>query len=314
MQLVNLVLLVGLLANTVTGEGANGVVALTPVAPKPPTVLEEKQEEPKPQESTVPDSGDTTAAVQWNEFVKTCKTLEETIVKASAKHELSEAVATEFRSDLAKVRAHVLAVKPKTKDIGFSQKLVISRDLGDLKAKVDDAIGSAMHPHENVEAVKKKFLAELDEAEKSKKIAPGDVEKLNAEVKQQDDLMKSMRRGSESLPAKDQELISNNFAGLHVALQRRIAFSQESLPLIDEQRKKVEEMLANASSANTLDAAKCTQFKDSLAKITSRENEAMAKGPLSSSQIIGLAMELEGLDEIVQNQINASPESNHDSK
>ena len=305
-QVVKLVLSCGLLA----AVSAVGAIALTPVTPTPPTVIEGKTNDVKPQESTVPDSGDTTAAVQWNAFEKEAKTLDDSIMNALSKRQLAEAVATEFRSDLNKIHAHIQAVKPKTKDIGFSQRLLIARDLSDIKAEFDYAVASFMHPHESVETVKSKFLAELDDAEKAKKIAPGDVEKLRAEVKEQEDLMKSMRRGAESLAAKDQELIANNFAVLHVALQRRIAFSQDAVPQLIAERKKVQEMLQNAESANTLDKTKANKFNDSLTKIAIKESEALAKGPLSSSQIVGLAMEIEGLDDIVQNQINTT----HDSK
>jgi hypothetical protein len=326
-HIINLSLVIGLLTSGLpsavnespTIKAVNDTrIAITPVTPAP--VVEEKPANAKIHESITTQPGEADLAPQWNEFVKGCDNLEAQIKKALSKNQMKESIATEFRSDLTKIRAHIQAVKPKTKDIGFSQKLVISRDLGDLKAEVDYAIASIMHPHESVESVRSKFSAELDEAIKAKKIAQGDVDKLNAEVKQQEDLLKSMHRSTEAFASKDQELIANNFAGLHIALQRRIRFSLESIPLIDEQRKKVEEMLQNASTANTLDAEKCKQYTDSLAKIATRVNEATAKGPLSSSQIVGLAMELEGLDDIVQSQINSSAgqsssqTSNQDSK
>jgi hypothetical protein len=267
---------------------------------------DEKSTDAKAQEPAVNSAAEADSASQWNEFVKDCDNLDAVIKTALSKKQLKEGMATAFRSDLTKIRAHIQAVKPKTKDIGFSQKLVISRDLGDLKAEVDYAIASVMHPAESIEAIKSKFLAELDEAIKAKNIAQADVDKLNSEVKQQEDLLKSMRRPTEAFASKDQELIANNFAGLHIALQRRIKFSKDSIALIDQERKKIEEMLQTASSANTLDALKSKQYGDSLSKITTRESEAAAKGPLSSSQIVGLAMELEGLDEIVQNQIKAT--------
>jgi predicted ribosome quality control (RQC) complex YloA/Tae2 family protein len=284
-------------------------VAITPATPAA-AVEEKPAETKKAPESIITQPGEADLATHWNEFVKGCDSQEDAIKTALSKHQMKENVATEFRSDLTKIRAHIQAVKPKVKDIGFSQQLVISRDLGDLKAEVEYAIASFMHPHESIEAVKSKFLAELDEAIKAKRIAQGDVDKLNAEVKQQEDLLKSMRRSTEAFASKDQELIANNFAGLHIALQRRIQFSQDSIPLLDEQRKKVEEVLQNASSANTLDSVKCKQYTDSLAKIATRGNEATAKGPLSSSQIVGLAMELEGLDDIVQSQINSTNAQN----
>lgn len=286
------------------------IIAIAPVT-TPHTAEPKPIDDKATQEATAPAPQLTPieSAPVWSEFVKSCETLDATIVTALTKRQMKEGTATEFRANLAKIRAHLLAVKPKLngKDVGFSQKLVIARDLGDLKAEVDYTIASIMHPHENVETVKKKFLAELDEALKAKKIAEADVEKLSAEVKQQEDLMKSMHRGKENLAAKDQELIADNFADLHVALQRRIQFSQESVPLIDAERKNVEEMLKNASTANTLDAEKCKKFNETLAKIATKESESIAKGPLSSSQIVAIAMELEGLDEIVQSQISAAP-------
>ena len=276
----------------------------------PPREGDEKSTDSKAPRSAAISTEGTDSAARWNEFVKACDSLEATIKTALLKHQIKESIATEFRADLTKIRTHIQAVKPKSNDIGFSQQLIISRDLEDLKAKVDYSMASMMHPTESIEAVKAKFLTELDSAIKAKKIAQGDVDKLNAEVKQQEDLLKSMRRSTEAFASKDQELIANNFAGLHVALQRRMQFSQESIPLIDQQRKKIEEMLQTASSTNTLDSVKCKQFTDSLAKIATRENEATTKGPLSSSQIVGLAMELEGLDEIVQNQINSTSAQN----
>jgi hypothetical protein len=302
-HIVNLSLVVGLFTSGMQME----TVAITPVTP--PAVLEVKTADEKAPESTVVPTAAPDSAIRWNEFVKSCDSLETEIKTALSKNQLKEGVGAEFHSDLTKIRAHIQAVKPKTNDIGFSQRLVISRDLNDLKAQVDYAIASTMHPHENIETVKSKFLAELDEANKSGKIAADDCEKLKAEVKQQEELLRSMRRSTEATATKDQELIASNFAGLHVVLQQNIQFSRESLPLLEQEHKKIEELLQAASSANTLDSAKCKQYTDSLAKIDAKK-KWFGVGPLSSSAIVGLAMELEGLEDIVQNQISTASAQN----
>jgi hypothetical protein len=207
--------------------------------------------------------------------------------------------ATEFRSDLRRVKAHLKALKPQNDVLVFSQCLVLERDIGDLRAQVDMVKHSSLKPGQNFDQAKAEFVSVMKQALERKQIAPPDADKLSAEVKEQDDLYRALKPSGAPISQKDGEVLLKNFAGLHVALQQRIKFSRESITRLDEQRKLIERKLQSVETAGTIPEEKAAQFRAALAKIAGQELDSLTKGPLSSSQIIALAMQLDGVSDLI---------------
>lgn len=254
-------------------------------------------------------------AWKWSTLSASADAIERDIKDGLCTGKMKAIEAIEFRSDLKRVKAHVIALKPKQGDsLGFSQYLILERDINDLRAQVDMVRKTSLKPGQTVEQAKTEFVNALKQALEKKQLAQGDVDKLSLEVKEQDDLYRALKPAKEPILPKDGEVLLNNFAALQVALQQRIKFAREAIIRIDEQRKLIERKLQAAETAGTLSEEKTVQFRSALSRIVSQESAALSRGPLSASQIVVLAMQLDGIGDLISRKGDAISQQTASSK
>jgi hypothetical protein len=247
------------------------------------------------------DSSTMGSAWKWSALNSRADAIEREIKDGLVTGKMKAIEAIEFRSDLKRVKTHLNspALKPQNDILGFSQYLVLERDINDLRAQVDMVKHSSLKPGQNVEQAKVEFVTAMKQALEKKQIAQFDADKLSLEVKEQDDLYRALKPSGAPILAKDAEVLLKNFAGLHVALQQRIKFSRDSIARLDDQRRVIERKLQSGESAGTIPEDKATQYRSALNKIATQQADRLSKGPLSSSQIVVLAMQLDGIGDLI---------------
>jgi hypothetical protein len=246
-----------------------------------------------------PESGTTGSAWKWSTLSSRADAIEREIKDGLLTGKMKAIEAIEFRSDLKRMKTHLTALKPRNDVLGFSQYLVLERDISDLRAQVDMVKHSTLKPGQNVEQAKAEFVGAMKQALEKKQIAQSDADKLLVEVREQDDLYRALKPSGAAILPKDAEVLLKNFAGLHVALQQRIKFSRDSISRLEEHRKLIEQKLQSVESAGNITEDKAVQYRSALSKIAGQQMDLVSKGPLSASQIVVIAMQLDGVSDLI---------------